>query len=96
MNRQLSPLYVGTRSKIFLQLHGNLGQNTICFYLHNPFLPHRKLFVWGDISFFVINTANPIGDIQVCLNIDFQFSHLFESNSSLAPSPYFQGNNNRT
>ena len=55
----------GTRSKIFIQLHGNLSQNTICYFLHNPFLPYRQLFVWGDCSFFVINTANPVGDIQV-------------------------------
>ena len=55
----------GTRSKIFIQLHGNLGQNTICYFLHNPFLPYRQLFVWGDCSFFVINTANPVGEIQV-------------------------------
>lgn len=54
----------GTRSKIFIQLHGNLGQNTICYFLHNPFLPYRQLFVWGDCSFFVINTANPVGEIQ--------------------------------
>ena len=55
----------GTRSKIFIQLHGNLAQNTICYFLHNPFLPYRQLFVWGDCSFFVINTANPVGEIHV-------------------------------
>lgn len=60
----------GTRSKIFIQLHGNLSQNTICYFLHNPFLPHRKLFVWGDCSFFLINTANPVGDIQVNFCLD--------------------------
>lgn len=54
----------GTKSKIFIQLHGNLCQNTICYFLHNPFLPYRQLFVWGDCSFFVINTANPVGEIQ--------------------------------
>lgn len=58
----------GTKSKIFLQLHGTLCQNTIRYLLHNPFLPNRELFVWGDISFFIINTANPIGDIQVQIN----------------------------
>lgn len=86
----------GTKSKIFLQLHGSLGQNTICYLLHNPFLPYREMFVWGDISFFVINTAYPVGDIQVSdqkltfIQIIYKFNLKFNSLFKIRFLNFFQ------
>ena len=53
----------GTKGRVYLQLHGVFARNSLCYYLHNPYGLNRKLFSWGDISWFLVNTANPLGDI---------------------------------
>ncbi|RWS26035.1 polycystic kidney disease protein 1-like 2 [Leptotrombidium deliense] len=55
----------GTDAKVFIQMTGVLGQNTICYYLHNPYLHYRKLFgKSSDVSWFSLNTSMPIGEIR--------------------------------
>ncbi|RWS03133.1 polycystic kidney disease protein 1-like 2 [Dinothrombium tinctorium] len=54
----------GTNAKVFIQLHGELGQNTICYFLHNPYVPYRELFGWSDVSWFTLNTSIPIGELR--------------------------------